>query len=145
MAQSLRPAWSAALLVLLLAAPALIAAAPSDPRQQQIFAVENALSGAGYSIDSADGSLDDSTREALRSFQQEWPGLTVSGEIDDATLIALGVKRENSGYDREAAKKAAQQVKPSYDPTQDAAPAGKAGSGEDTPVAEEDEGWLFSW
>lgn len=131
-------------LVALLTLPALAGAAPKDPQKFQVFAVENALAGAGYTLDSADGVADASTREALRAFQEEQPGLAATGEIDEPTLLALGVKREDSSYDREAAKRAAEQAKPSYDPTKTAAPAGKAGNGADTPQ-EEEEGWLFSW
>lgn len=142
--QSLRY-WGAGLLAVLLAFPALALAAPNDPQKHQIFAVENALSGAGYTVDSADGVVDASTREALRAFQEEQSGLRPSGQIDEDTLVALGVKREDSSYDRAAAQKAAEATKASYDPTKNAAPAGKAGNGKDEPANEEEEGWLFSW
>ncbi|MAL97800.1 MAG: hypothetical protein CL583_05035 [Alteromonadaceae bacterium] len=127
----------------LLAFSCAVSAAPQDAEKHQIFAVENALAGAGYRISSADGVIDDSTRQALRSFQEQQSGLRPSGEINDDTLVALGVKRESKSYDRQKAEKAAAAVKPSYDPTQEAAPAGKAGNGEDAP--EEESGWLFSW
>lgn len=128
----------------LLSLSTLALAAPGNPQQLQMFAVENALSGAGYPIDSADGVADASTGEALQAFQESQLNLTASGEVDEATLLALGVKRDNGGYDKDMAKKAAAEAKPSYDPTKDAAPAGKAGNGEDV-AEEEDEGWLFSW
>lgn len=144
MTRQSRFALAATTLAVFMTLPALATAAPKDPQKHQMFAVENALSGAGYAVGAADGVADESTREALRKFQESQAGLSASGEVDEPTLVALGVKREDNRYDPEAAKKAAEQAKPSYDPTKDAAPAGKAGSGEDAPE-EEDEGWLFSW
>lgn len=128
----------------LLALSFTVSAAPQDAAKHQVFAVENALAGAGYKISAADGELDESTRQALRTFQEQQSGLSATGEINEDTLVALGVSRE-SRYDRQQAEKAAAAAKPSYDPTQNAAPAGKAGNGEDTPTDEEDSGWLFSW
>ena len=119
-------------------------AAPLEPQQRQMFAVESALSGAGYTIDSADGVVDTSTREALRSFQAEHDGLKSTGKIDDETLLALGVTRENGRDDEPDVSKAVEKTKPSAEPTHHAASAGEAESGKAAP-RDEDEEWLFSW
>lgn len=63
----------------------------ASPSEQEIFAVQNALYGAGYSIDHADGKMDASTHKALREYQQKY-NLKASGDIDDQTLVNLGVK-----------------------------------------------------
>lgn len=58
--------------------------------EQVIFSAENALYGAGYDIGRADGWFDKDLRSAVRSYQQS-SGLTVSGQLDNPTLSALGV------------------------------------------------------
>ncbi|MDX1635534.1 MAG: peptidoglycan-binding protein [Marinobacter sp.] len=55
-----------------------------------IFAAENALYGAGYDIGKADGWLDETLRAAIRQYQTDTRGLTVSGKLDAETLAALG-------------------------------------------------------
>lgn len=79
---------------------------------QTVFAVENALYGAGYSIGQADGWIDDKLRAAVRQYQADRPGLSASGELDSPTLAALGVSDNRSQLmggnlvaSREAAKK----------------------------------------
>lgn len=57
-----------------------------------IFAAENALYGAGYDIGKADGWMDSPLRSAIRQYQYDTRGLEVSGELDSATLWALGTR-----------------------------------------------------
>lgn len=79
---------------------------------QTVFAVENALYGAGYSIGQADGWIDDKLHAAVRQYQADRPGLNATGELDSPTLAALGISDNrpqlmsgNLVASREAAKK----------------------------------------
>lgn len=56
----------------------------------EIVALKNALYGAGYDITNVSPKMDDSTRSALKRFQQD-SGLQVSGVLDDPTKEALGM------------------------------------------------------
>lgn len=53
-------------------------------------ALKNALYGAGYDVDNVNSTMDSDTRSALRAFQQD-QGLTVTGELNEATKSALGM------------------------------------------------------
>lgn len=53
-------------------------------------ALKNALYGAGYDVDNVSKTMDSDTHSALRAFQQD-QGLTVTGELDEATKSALGM------------------------------------------------------
>ncbi len=65
-----------------------VSAAPSE---HEIYAVQNALYGAGFAVDQANGKMDSSTHKALRAYQKSHK-LKVTGDIDNQTLIDLGVK-----------------------------------------------------
>ena len=56
-----------------------------------IFAAENSLYGRGYDIGRADGWMDDALHRAISRFQSRTKGLRASGNLDPATLKALGV------------------------------------------------------
>lgn len=78
-----------------------------------IFAAENALYGAGYDIGRADGWLDEPLRAAIRKYQSDNRALDVTGELDPATLAALGASTRpespvssNTLASREAARSA---------------------------------------
>ncbi|PAV26014.1 peptidoglycan-binding protein [Tamilnaduibacter salinus] len=81
------PSLAAGLLAGLLTFGLAGSAAAAD----EIFAAQNALYGAGYDIDSADGQMGPSTRSALEQFQQDHPDLQVTGELNDDTREALGL------------------------------------------------------
>lgn len=61
-----------------------------------IFAVENALYGAGYKVGQADGWLDVDLRSALRQYQSDQSRLTATGELDSDTLASLGIISQDS-------------------------------------------------
>lgn len=61
-----------------------------------IYASENALYGAGYDIGRADGWMDETLRRAVRDYQTRAGNLSVTGDLDSATLSALGIS-ETSG------------------------------------------------
>lgn len=127
-------------LVVLLSLPAIVWAGPTDPQKHKIFAVENALYGAGYSIYSADGVADNSTREALRAFQQKQPGLKPTGEADEATLKALGVGREYKRADKKVLAIKAPEPAKAATPT-----VKKAAEEKQAIERDKDREWLFSW
>ncbi|MFL1465278.1 peptidoglycan-binding protein [Marinobacter sp. HN1S83] len=66
-----------------------IAAVPAALANETV-ALKNALYGAGYDVSNVSGTMDDTTRSELRAFQRD-QGLTVSGELDEATKSALGM------------------------------------------------------
>jgi len=55
-----------------------------------VMAAEQALTKFGYNPGNADGTYDENTRAAVMNFQKE-RGLRATGELDAATLSALGV------------------------------------------------------
>lgn len=127
-------------LAVLLSLPAVVLAGPSDPQKHKIFAVENALYGAGYTIYSADGVADNSTREALRVFQEKQSGLKPTGEMDEATLQALGIGREYKRADKKVLAVKAPE------PAKAAAPTVEEAAEERKPIErDKDRDWLFSW
>ena len=91
-----RPRWSAfpalALLMLLSCwGPAVDAA--YDP---MVEAVQEALTERGFEPGKIDGAMGSRTRNALREFQRS-VGLPSTGEIDAATIAALGLGPPDSG------------------------------------------------
>ncbi|WP_166259218.1 peptidoglycan-binding domain-containing protein [Marinobacter salicampi] len=58
---------------------------------EAIYAAENALYGAGYDIGVADGWIDDPLHNAIANYQSDRRGLKSTGQLDAATLSALGV------------------------------------------------------
>ena len=90
------PRWSAfpALAVLMLLScwgPAVDAA--YDP---MVEAVQEALAERGFEPGKIDGAMGSRTRNALREFQRS-VGLPSTGEIDAATIAALGLEPPDSG------------------------------------------------
>lgn len=77
--------------------------AMASPSQHEVFAVQNALYGAGFAVDHVDGKMGPATQQALRAYQEKHH-LKVTGNIDNQTLIDLGVKLD-------AQTTASQQVK----------------------------------
>ena len=57
-----------------------------------VRSAQTALNEKGYNVGSVDGHWGPNTESAVRRFQAE-RGLTQSGELDSATLSALGVNR----------------------------------------------------
>ena len=57
----------------------------------EVRAAQEALSDKGYDPGPADGLMGPRTRGAARAFQRD-QGLAVTGQLDDRTLVALGVK-----------------------------------------------------
>lgn len=65
-----------------------VSAAPS---KHDIFAAQNALYGAGFDIGKADGNMGPALQAAVKKFQESQSGLKATGDLDTATLAALGV------------------------------------------------------
>lgn len=70
---------------------ALAGSASHALANDDVVALKHALYGAGYAIGNVNGTMDEATRSALRSFQQDHDSLAVSGDADDATRRALGL------------------------------------------------------
>ncbi|MTJ00138.1 MAG: peptidoglycan-binding protein [Marinobacter adhaerens] len=79
---------------MLTAAAGLGTAQAAEP-EKVIFAAENALYGAGHDIGRADGWIDEQLRTAIRAYQGK-NGLQTNGNLDAATLEALGVSKTSS-------------------------------------------------
>lgn len=76
--------------VAMLTAAACLGTAQAAEPEKVIFAAENALYGAGHDIGRADGWIDEQLRAAIRAYQAQ-NGLQTNGNLDTATLKALGV------------------------------------------------------
>ena len=111
-----------------------------------VLAAENALYGAGYDVGKADGQMDNQLRTAIKSFQNEQSGLNASGELDDETLTALGVKWDASAA-AETQQKAPSEPAKSQASSQQAEsqPEQQPQEQEEQKEEEDDEGWLFVW
>lgn len=72
-----------------LTAALAFAAAPAAAADDTV-ALKNALYGAGYEVGNVNSTMDEATRSALRSFQQD-QGLEATGELNEATKAALGM------------------------------------------------------
>ena len=81
-------------LAILTAAACLGTAQAAEP-ENVIFAAENALYGAGHDVGRADGWIDEQLRTAIRAYQDK-NGLQTNGNLDAATLEALGVAKTSS-------------------------------------------------
>ncbi|WP_165857049.1 peptidoglycan-binding domain-containing protein [Marinobacter sp. JSM 1782161] len=102
---------------------------------QEVLALQNALYGAGYDIEQADGRMGPSTVSALKAFQTDHPELQVSGKLDDPTKKALGMVPVQVA--------AASVAEPAASAPADVAPE-PASEPEEGAVEEEDDGdWLF--
>lgn len=66
-------------------------ARPASPRRNLILQVQQRLQTAGFNPGPLDGTLGPQTRDALHRFQNT-QGLQAIGELDEATLDALGVR-----------------------------------------------------
>jgi len=78
--------------------------------QGQIYALESALYGAGYSIKKVDGVLDSATKKAIKKFQQDDPKLLATGKINAKVLASLGIDAAQSFDSVETATQAAEEV-----------------------------------
>ena len=97
-----RPRWSTfptlALLVLLSCWGPVVDATYDS----MVEAVQEALTERGFEPGKIDGAMGSRTRNALREFQRS-VGLPSTGEIDAATIAALGLDRPDSGETPSAA------------------------------------------
>lgn len=91
---SRKPGFRSPVIAILTAAAGLGTAQAAEP-EKVIFAVENALYGAGHDIGRADGWIDEQLRTAIRAYQDK-NGLQTNGNLDAATLEALGVAKTSS-------------------------------------------------
>lgn len=91
---SRRPGFRSPVIAILTAAACLGTAQAAEP-EKVIFAAENALYGAGHDIGRADGWIDEQLRTAMRAYQGK-NGLQTNGNLDAATLEALGVAKTSS-------------------------------------------------
>ncbi|TBW56224.1 peptidoglycan-binding protein [Marinobacter halodurans] len=106
-----------------------------------VFALQNALYGAGYRIDSADGQMGPSTQSALEAFQKDHAGLKVTGKLDQATKEALGMVSVQVAK-ADVAKPTpapAKQAKKADEPK----PAATDDESGDAVEEDDDGGWLF--
>ena len=81
--------------IAMLTAATCLGTAHAAETEKVIFAAENALYGAGHDIGRADGWMDEQLRSAIRAYQAK-NGLQTNGNLDTATLKALGVTRISS-------------------------------------------------
>ncbi len=91
---SRKPGFHSPVIAILTAAACLGTAQAAEP-EKVIFAAENALYGAGHDIGRADGWIDEHLRTAIRAYQDK-NGLQTNGNLDAATLEALGVAKTSS-------------------------------------------------
>ncbi|GBO88102.1 peptidoglycan-binding domain-containing protein [Marinobacter salsuginis] len=93
--QSSRKAGVRSPVLAMLTAAACLGTAQAAEPEKVIFAAENALYGAGHDIGRADGWIDEQLRTAIRAYQDK-NGLQTNGNLDAATLEALGVAKTSS-------------------------------------------------
>ena len=93
--QSSRKAGARSPVLAMLTAAACLGTAQAAEPEKVIFAAENALYGAGHDIGRADGWIDEQLRNAIRAYQDK-NGLQTNGNLDAATLEALGVAKTSS-------------------------------------------------
>ncbi|MGQ7275417.1 peptidoglycan-binding domain-containing protein [Marinobacter sp. V034] len=111
-----------------------------------VLALQNALYGAGYDIDNANGKMGASTQAALLAFQKDHANLKASGSLDTPTKEALGLIVASSAPAKSAPAKAAPAkaaTKPAASTQAKASP--KPAEPEEDDVIEEDDdgGWSF--
>ncbi|MDG5498141.1 peptidoglycan-binding domain-containing protein [Marinobacter sp. BGYM27] len=111
-----------------------------------VLALQNALYGAGYDIDNANGKMGASTQAALLAFQKDHANLKASGSLDTPTKEALGLIVASSAPAKSAPAKAAPAkaaTKPAASAQAKASP--KPAEPEEDDVIEEDDdgGWSF--
>ncbi|WP_148861815.1 peptidoglycan-binding domain-containing protein [Marinobacter fonticola] len=106
------------------------------------LALQNALYGAGYSIDRADGQMGPSTRSALEAFQKDHSDLKSTGQLDEATKEALGMVSVKVAAAPASSRKAASS-KPAVSEQAKADPQPAEAESEDGVEEEDDGSWLF--
>ena len=84
-------AWNATAPPSVVPVAASVPANQATPRRELLRNVQERLQAASFSVGAIDGVLGPQTREALRWFQNT-NGLRPTGEPDEATLDALGVR-----------------------------------------------------
>lgn len=67
--------------------------------QNDMRLVQQRLEEKGYKTGNVDGTADDTTRAAIRKFQQD-EGIPTTGKIDELTANRLGFRYANSPADR---------------------------------------------
>lgn len=107
-----------------------------------VLALQNALYGAGYDIDSADGQMGPSTRSALEAFQKDQSSLKVTGKLDDATKEALGMVSVDVAA-ASTTKAAPAKLAPAQKAKAEPAPKPKQDESEEAVEEDDDGGWLF--
>lgn len=72
--------------------PSTVTPAATDPRRAGVVVLrsQEALATAGYQVGAPDGALGARTVAAIKKFQKD-RAVSVSGKLDDATLVALGL------------------------------------------------------
>lgn len=81
----------ALVLALMLAMTAALAEGTTYTDKETVKQVQQALNDAGYNCGTPDGAAGKNTKKAISDFQAA-SGLEATGEIDDALLVALGLK-----------------------------------------------------
>ena len=71
------------------------AASPADPYSGLISSVQQRLRTLGFDPGPVNGAFGEKTQAALAQFQL-YAGVNASGQLDDRTLDALGIRREAS-------------------------------------------------
>ncbi|MGP4845665.1 peptidoglycan-binding domain-containing protein [Marinobacter sp. 1Y8] len=106
-----------------------------------VFALQNALYGAGYDIENTNGKMGASTQAALLAFQKDHANLKASGSLDMPTKEALGLVVASSAQTKSAPAKAA----PKAAASAPAKATPKPAEPEEDDVIEEDDdgGWSF--
>ena len=118
---------TALVLLAVLAGAGTVVEAASDP---EVEAVQQALVERGYDPGKVDGAMGRRTRGALRAFQRSF-GLPDTGEIDHATVTALGL--ESSAGEQTPAQ---EDTPPAQVPGVERAPIRADASTSETPGAE---------
>lgn len=123
------------------AAMVTFGAVSSAQAADDVLALQNALYGAGYDIENANGKMGASTQAALLAFQKDHTNLKASGSLDKPTKEALGLIVASTGQTRAAPAKAA----PKSAKAAPAKAAPKPAEPEEDDVIEEDDdgGWSF--
>ena len=81
----------ALVLAMMLAMTAALAEGTTYTDKETVKQVQQALNDAGYNCGTQDGAAGKNTKKAISDFQAA-SGLEATGEIDDALLVALGLK-----------------------------------------------------
>ena len=120
--------------------------ASATPSKHDIFAAQNALYGAGFDIGKADGEMGPTLQAAIKNFQESQSGLKATGDLDTATLAALGVSEggaEMPAATTSATPKSAPAAAPTPAASKPAASAQQPKAAEKPKKKEEHHWWNF--